>query len=201
MRPIAAAILIALLSCGSEREAVVPAGDGEEDAVPDEPAAPGKETPMAFSLTSPAFEHEGSIPVRFTCDGEDVSPALSWSEAPEETETFALVVDDPDAPGGTFVHWVLYRVPGHFSELPEEVGDEPRLDNLGEAVNGRNDFGNLGYGGPCPPPGDAHRYFFKLYALDSGLDLEPGTTKSELEDAVEGHVLGEAELLGTYRRR
>ncbi|MDX1623936.1 MAG: YbhB/YbcL family Raf kinase inhibitor-like protein [Gemmatimonadota bacterium] len=186
---------------GPEREAASPADDGADDAPAGERAAPGKETPMAFSLTSPAFDHEGTIPVRFTCDGEDVSPALSWSEAPEDAERFALVVDDPDAPGGPFVHWVLYGIPGHFSELPEAVGDAPRLDYLGEAVNGRNDFDDLGYGGPCPPPGDPHRYVFTLYALDADLGLDPGATKGELEEAMEGRVLGEADLTGTYRRR
>lgn len=155
---------------------------------------------MSFTLTSPAFETGAVIPTRHTCDGDDVSPALHWEGAPEGAAAFALIVDDPDAPGGTFVHWVLYDLPGHASELPEDVGPSPRLDHLGEALQGENDFGEIGYRGPCPPRGGPHRYVFRLYALDTLLGLEPRARRDEVDRAIEGHVLGAAELTGTFAR-
>ena len=155
---------------------------------------------MTFRLTSPAFEKGAVIPIRHTCDGEDVSPPLHWEGAPEGAGAFALVVDDPDAPRGTFVHWVLYELPGHASELPQDVGPSPRLDHLGEALQGENDFGEIGYRGPCPPRGGPHRYFFRLYALDALLRLDPGARRDEVDRAIEGHVVGTAELMGTYAR-
>ncbi|HVH68180.1 MAG TPA: YbhB/YbcL family Raf kinase inhibitor-like protein [Gemmatimonadales bacterium] len=155
---------------------------------------------MAFSLTSPAFADGAAIPVRHTCDGPDVSPALSWSGAPAGTRSFALIMDDPDAPAGTWVHWVLYNLPASTTELPDSVAKVEALD-LGGARQGRNDFRHPGYGGPCPPPGSAHRYFFKLYALDAALELRPGAQKHELEAAIQGHMLAMAQLVGTYARR
>jgi Raf kinase inhibitor-like YbhB/YbcL family protein len=143
-------------------------------------------------LTSDAFVQGGSIPARHTCDGDDVSPPLSWREAPAGTATFALVVDDPDAPAGTWVHWVLFDVPASASGMPE--GGRPT-----GAREGRNSWGRTGYGGPCPPSG-THRYFFKLYAVDRTLGLEPGLTAAELARALEGHVLAEAVLMGRYAR-
>ncbi|MFQ5861329.1 MAG: YbhB/YbcL family Raf kinase inhibitor-like protein [Dehalococcoidia bacterium] len=153
---------------------------------------------MAFSLWSEAFDVGKAIPRRYTCDGEDTSPALSWSEAPEGTRAFALIVDDPDAPVGVFTHWVLFNLPTSTQGLPEGVSKMERLDS--GALQGRNDFGRVGYGGPCPPPGHTHRYRFGLYALDAPLDLEPGATKQQVLDAMRGHVLGDAQLVGTYRR-
>lgn len=157
---------------------------------------------MAFELTSSAFESGGAIPSRYTCDGEDVSPPLAWGDPPEGTKTYALIVDDPDAPGGTFVHWVVYDVPGHFGDLPEDVGGAQRLENLGEAKQGENGFGDVGWGGPCPPRGSTHRYVFRLHALDATLGLDPGVAREEVERVMEGHghVLGVAELTGTYAR-
>jgi hypothetical protein len=157
-----------------------------------------KETAMAeahFKLFSPAFAPNGPIPQHFTCDGKNISPEIGWMHPPEGTQSLALVVDDPDAPKGTFTHWVLFNIPAGTEKIPE--GDS----SVG--VAGRNSFQATGYGGPCPPPnhGD-HRYYFRMFALDvDSLDLEPGTTKHELEKAMEGHVLGEAELMGRYKRQ
>jgi len=151
-----------------------------------------------IKLLSTAFEHGSRIPARHTCDAEDLSPALSWGEPPAGTRSFALIMDDPDAPMGTWVHWVLYNIPGERRELEEGVPSEDKLDD--GSLQGRNDFGRIGYGGPCPPRGPAHRYFFKLYALDAKLPLQAGATKQELEKAMEGHVLAKGELMGRYGR-
>ena len=154
----------------------------------------------SFTLTSEAFADGETIPSRHTCDGEDVSPPLAWEGAPEGTETFVLVVHDPDAPRGDWVHWVLYDVPGHASRLPDGIEDEASLENLGCAIQGKNDFGRIGWGGPCPPPGRPHRYVFEISALDIRLELESGASREEVERAMEGHVLARAELTGTFGR-
>ena len=156
---------------------------------------------MALTLTSAAFSHQGEIPRRYTCEGEDVSPPLLWSNPPEGTRSFALIVDDPDAPDPkaprmTWVHWVLYNLPATASELPEGVPSEALPQGTGE---GLNDWKRKGYGGPCPPIG-RHRYFHKLYALDIVLPDLGAAGKPELETAMEGHVLGRAELVGTYEK-
>jgi Raf kinase inhibitor-like YbhB/YbcL family protein len=145
-----------------------------------------------MKLTSSAFQNGSPIPARHTCDGDDVSPALTWTDTPPNTAAFALICDDPDAPAGTWVHWVLYNVPGKTSQLRE--GD------AGGGLEGRNDSRKTGYGGPCPPPGKPHRYFFKLYALRAPLALKGGATKADVERAMKGAVLGEAQLVGTYGR-
>jgi len=155
---------------------------------------------MAFTLTSAAFRDGTAIPVKHTCDGADVSPPLAWRGPPEGTRSFALIADDPDAPAGTWVHWVLYNVPAAVSELPEKVAKVESLD-LDGARQGRNDFRRPGYGGPCPPPGPAHRYFFTLYALDAPLKLKAGAQKKDVDAALQGHVLGSAQLIGTYARQ
>jgi Raf kinase inhibitor-like YbhB/YbcL family protein len=155
---------------------------------------------MAFSLASTAFQEGAAIPVPYTCDGADVSPPLAWSGAPAGTRTFALIADDPDAPAGTWVHWVLYNLPAATAQLPENVAKIESLD-LGGARQGRNDFRHPGYRGPCPPPGTAHRYVFKLYALDTVLTLKAGAQKKDVEDATQGHILGSTQLMGTYARR
>ena len=147
---------------------------------------------MTFALTSSAFIEGGPIPVEHTCDGEDVAPPLGWSDAPAGVQAFALIVDDPDAPAGTWVHWVLFNLPANATALPESST---------QAEQGRSDFKRVGYGGPCPPPGKPHRYFFKLYALDGPLALRAGATKAEVERAMQGHILGTAQLVGTYARR
>jgi len=159
------------------------------------------EMTMALVLTSSAFSEGASIPEKFTCDGANVSPALTWNGAPASTQTFVLIADDPDAPAGTWVHWVLFNLPGKTNALPENVARDETLSTLGNAAQGRNDFKKIGYGGPCPPPGKPHRYFFKLYALDTSLDLHPGATKAQLEAAIHGHIVGSAQLVGTYARK
>ena len=152
-----------------------------------------------LELTSPAFAEGQAIPVKHTCDGSDVSPALEWAGAPPGTRSYALIADDPDAPMGTWVHWVLYGLPGTTTSLPENVVASEMLS--GGARQGLTDFRRVGYGGPCPPPGKPHRYFFKLYALDTELALKPRATKAELVSAMTGHVLAEGTLMGTYGRR
>jgi hypothetical protein len=152
-----------------------------------------------FELTSPAFAEGQAIPVKHTCDGSDVSPALEWGGAPAGTRSYALIADDPDAPMGTWVHWVLYGLPGTTTSLPENVVASEMLS--GGARQGLTDFRRVGYGGPCPPPGKPHRYFFKLYALDTELALKPRATKAELVSAMAGHVLAEVTLMGTYGRQ
>jgi Raf kinase inhibitor-like YbhB/YbcL family protein len=153
---------------------------------------------MSFELTSTAFSAGEIIPKRFTCDGPDVSPPLKWNDPPSNIQVIALIMDDPDAPAGTWVHWVLYDVSPSTRELPEEVAKQEQLSS--GARQGRNDFGKIGYGGPCPPPGEPHRYFFKLYALDGNLGLKTGATKAEVERAMKGHILAQAELIGKYGR-
>ena len=154
---------------------------------------------MSFQISTTAFSEGGMIPKKFTCDGPDVSPQLSWKDAPIGTQSFAVVMDDPDAPVGTWVHWVLYNLPASAKELPEGVEKQEQLAG-GGALQGRNDFRRIGYGGPCPPPGKPHRYYFKLYALDTKLDLKAGATKADLESAMKGHILGQTQLVGRYGR-
>ena len=154
---------------------------------------------MIIKLTSPALSEGGPIPTKHTCDGDDVSPALKWTGVPEGAKSFALICDDPDAPVGTWVHWVLYSLPATVNELPEKLPTTETLAN--GARQGVNDFKRVGYGGPCPPPGPAHRYFFKLYALDNEPSLKPKATKNDLLRAMQGHILAEGQLMGTYRRR
>ncbi len=150
-----------------------------------------------MELHSSAFEEGGMIPVKYTCDAENVSPPLSWNSVPDGTKSLALVCDDPDAPVGTWVHWVIFNLPPDSDGLPEHVPPQKKLSD--GALQGSNDFRKIGYGGPCPP-GGIHRYFFKLYALDMVLDLQTGSTKAALERAMQGQVLAEARLMGTYRR-
>ncbi len=152
---------------------------------------------MALALESKAFRPGGDIPRKFTCEGEDLSPALFWSEPPPGTQSLALIADDPDAPAGTWVHWVLYDLDPQVRELPEGV---PKTEQAAGGRQGLNDFRKLGYGGPCPPPGKPHRYFFKLYALDGKLSVRNRATKQDVEKAMQGHILAQAELMGRYKR-
>ena len=152
---------------------------------------------MAFQVTTVAFRDGGSIPKEFTCDGRDVSPALAWTDPPAGTKSLALIVDDPDAPAGTWVHWLFYDLPADTRKLTEDMPKAREFPN--GARQGRNDFGKTGYNGPCPPAGAAHRYFFKLYALDSKTDLKSGATKNELERAMRRHILAQAELTGKFQ--
>ncbi len=154
---------------------------------------------MSIKLTSSAFGNESTIPTKHTCDGEDVSPPLGWTGLPGGTKSVALICDDPDAPVGTWVHWVIYDIPAALIALPEGV--PPSEITPDGAKQGINDFRRTGYGGPCPPPGGPHRYFFKLYALDIEPGLPPGANKADLLRVMEGHLLGEGVLMGRYQRR
>ncbi len=151
-----------------------------------------------MQLSSTAFGEGAPIPAKYTCEDKNVSPPLQWSGAPEGTKSLVLIADDPDAPAGTWVHWVLYDMPPTANELPE--GQPRNQYTPGGARQGLNDFRHLGYGGPCPPPGKPHRYFFKLYALDALLNLKPGATKQEVERAMNKHILAQTQLMGTYKR-
>ncbi len=150
-----------------------------------------------MKITSSAFEEGSMIPEKYTCDDINVSPPLKWSSAPDGTKRFAIICDDPDAPMGTWVHWVIYNLPGDIDELPEDMSPLEIFPN--GAKQGRNDFGEIGYGGPCPPRG-VHRYYFKIYALSKELDVKAGITKSELLKAMDGNILSEGQLMGKYER-
>lgn len=152
----------------------------------------------AIAVTSPAFQNGGMIPGRFTCDGLDVSPPLAWTAVPTGTKSVALVCDDPDAPAGVWVHWVVYDIPPSTTALAE---NQPETNTLpGGGKQGVNDFRRIGYGGPCPP-GGTHRYFFRIYALDVALNLDPGATRSALQRAMQGHIVAQGELMGRYARK
>jgi Raf kinase inhibitor-like YbhB/YbcL family protein len=168
-----------------------PPGSGT-DAASGPPAKPA-----SLELRTTAFKPGGDIPGKFTCSGTDVSPALAWGGAPSGTASFALIMDDPDAPAGTWVHWVVYDLPASARQLPEGVRKADAVSGGGR--QGINDFGNPGYGGPCPPPGKPHRYFFKLYALNKQLGLDRAT-KQAVEQAMKGHILAQGELMGRFGR-
>jgi Raf kinase inhibitor-like YbhB/YbcL family protein len=175
-----ALVLILLVACKPSASAPTEAG----------------EEPMPLSITSSAFEAGGTIPARHSCNAEGISPALSWSGAPAGVRTFALIMDDPDAPAGTYVHWVMYNIPASSGGLPEAVAAADKLAD--GSIQGPNSSGRRGYSPPCPPSG-THRYFFKLYALDTTVGAV-GAGKAELLQAMEGHVLGQGELMGTFAR-
>ena len=181
-------VVLLLVGCqagGSPRE---PAGDALGETV--------------MELKSSAFDAKSRIPTRYTCDGEDVSPPLAWSGAPPGTQSFVMIMDDPDAPPGNWVHWVLYDLPPDSEELAEGLPKEEKLGNgaVHGACWGVSSFSRVGYHGPCPPPGSPHRYFFRLYALDTKLALTPKATKDAVVERMQGHVLAEAELVGQYGR-
>ena len=155
----------------------------------------------ALAITSSAFTNGGAIPRRYTCDGENVSPPLAWTGAPAHTASYALAVDDPDAPGGAFLHWLIYDIPASITALPEGVDTSGSVASAGGAKQGSNGFKKLGYGGPCPPAGPAHHYHFRLYALDTLLALQPGASRDDVTKAMRQHQLGQAELVGTYARK
>jgi len=150
------------------------------------------ETEMPIKITTPAFSEGGVIPKPYTCDGVNHSPQLDWTGIPQGTLSLALIADDPDAPAGTWVHWVLYDLPPDLTGLAEAT--------RGTGIQGKNDFRNLGYGGPCPPKGSTHRYYFKLYALDTLLKLQEGASKADVEKAMRGHILAQGQLMGKYSR-
>ena len=181
-------ICCGLPSCKSAKE--------QQEDVSRQPRTGGSE--MAFRIASTAFDDGEAIPAKYTCDCEDVSPDLTWENAPDGAKSFALICDDPDAPGTTWVHWVVWGVPATATGLAEGVPAEPVLAD--GTKQGVTDFRRIGYGGPCPPGGKPHRYYFKLYALDNTPQLPPDATKKHLLDAMEGHILGQAHVMGTYQR-
>jgi Raf kinase inhibitor-like YbhB/YbcL family protein len=154
---------------------------------------------MNMHITSTAFAEGRTIPDKYTCTGPNISPPLQWDNTPAGVKSFALIADDPDAPAGTWVHWVLYNLPPATMSLAENLPSSPELPD--GSKQGVNDFGQPGYGGPCPPPGKPHRYFFKIYALDLPLGLKAGATRKDVETAIRGHVLAEGQLMGTYQRQ
>ncbi len=182
---------LALLSVG-----LLVAGCRAKSGSPPSPS-PG-EAPAGLVLASPAFAPGAPIPRKYTCDGDDVSPPLSWTNAPTATQAFALVVADPDAPGGTWIHWVIFDIPGTATGLSRAIPPAARLPD--GSVQGVNSWGQVGYGGPCPPEGGRHRYLFRLYALDTRLERGADIAAAGLMEAMEGHVLAQAELMGVYRR-
>lgn len=195
-------VILCMLSLGVV-SACSPSAAPQDVGIPTEVEAPELTATVAendapeFVLMSSAFEDGAEIPLIFTCDGEDVSPPLAWENAPQDTATFALILEDPDAPGGTWIHWVLFEIPIAASGLDggiESGSNYPAGTTLGE-----NDWGEIGYGGPCPPSG-THRYFFYLFALDKGAEIQPGATAETLRSAIEGQILAQSSLMGTYSR-
>ena len=175
--------------------ACAPSAPATTEQTIDDPLA--MEDAMSIEITSSAFSHETPIPEKYSCKGEDVSPALAWGEPPTGTQSFALIMDDPDAPVGTWDHWLLFNIPTAARGLPEALPSDVTLPD--GSMSGRNSWGKTGYGGPCPPSG-THRYFFKLYALDEMLAISAGATKGELEKAMVGHILATGELMGTFSK-
>ena len=153
---------------------------------------------MTMSVTSSAFKEGQMIPAKYTCDGQNISPPLKWESAPQGTKSFALISDDPDAPVGTWVHWVMWNIPADANELAENIRPVKELPN--GSKQGISSFRQYGYGGPCPPSG-THRYYFKIYALDTMLELSGNTTKQNLLEAMKGHILAEGSLMGKYQRK
>ncbi|NQU77528.1 YbhB/YbcL family Raf kinase inhibitor-like protein [Candidatus Falkowbacteria bacterium] len=178
--------LLLLGGCGGQESVL----DGDNSEIEERDSMP--EITSQLKISSPTFEHEGAIPSKYTCDGDNVSLPLTFSEVPEGTKSLVLISDDPDAPNGDWVHWLVWNIKPQITEIAENSVPE-------KAVEGKTSFGSTGYGGPCPPSGK-HRYFFKFYALDAILDLGPSAGKGELLEAMDGHVVGEAELVGTYER-
>jgi len=164
---------------------------------PEAPVAP-KEVEMALFVSSTAFQEGESIPAQYSCQGQDISPPLAWSEPPSGTRSFALIVYDPDAPVGVFTHWVLFNLPADSRELAEAIPTQPQLPS--GALQGKNDFGKIGYRGPCPPRDSPHHYRFTLYALDQALDLKSGAIRKQVLEVMSGHVLAQGQLTGTYQR-
>jgi Raf kinase inhibitor-like YbhB/YbcL family protein len=186
-------LFILIISCGKKDENKTTTADTKQKSNEIK-----QDTTMGLKITSSAFEAGGMIPAKYTCDAENMSPPLSWGGAPEKTKSFALICDDPDAPAGTWVHWVVYNIPESSKELLENIQNDKKLTD--GTLQGTNDFGKTGYGGPCPPSG-THRYFFKLYALDAMLTIQGNATKSALLEAMKGHILAQGELIGKYSRK
>jgi len=179
-------LVLAILFCGCKEKK-------KENKLPEQ----GDEK-MAITVTSSAFEQGGMIPAEYTCDGENISPPLKWDDVPAGTKSIALISDDPDAPAGTWVHWIMWNIPPDLSQLSENIPHDKVLPD--GSTQGITDFQRPGYGGPCPPSG-THRYYFKIYALDTKLDLQSSATKADLLKAIHGHILAQGELMGKYKRK
>jgi hypothetical protein len=187
-------VLIASAALGGGIACAQGGSGGAADTTP----AQEEERPMALAVSTDAFRNEGRIPKRHTADGEDLSPALLWTGGPTGTRSFAVICDDPDAPAGTWVHWVIFNIPADSTGLSEDV---PRVERLRDgSVQGRNSWGRVGHNGPSPPPGKPHRYYFKVYALDAVLALDSKAKKEDLVRAMKGHVLAEGQIMGSYGR-
>jgi Raf kinase inhibitor-like YbhB/YbcL family protein len=198
-------ILVSLLFVSVAIAACAQPASPEEKVPPSETVAPEPALPpqpadsqAVFAITSPVFVAGAKIPVEYTCDGQNSSPPLEWSQGQTGTASFALIVDDPDAPSGAFTHWVIFNLPPDTRSLPEAVPNENKLPS--GALQGENGFGKIGYAGPCPPTGSPHHYRFILYALDKSLDLAAGASKEQALRAMQGHVLSESQLIGVYQR-
>ena len=186
-------ILISFVLCGCKQEEKTVPEKKEEQTV-----RPERKDTINMEIKSPAFENEGMIPSEYTCDGKNISPQLKWENIPDHTKSLALICDDPDAPAGDWVHWVIFNIPPDVTELEENIPLSKELKN--GAVQGLNDFRKNGYGGPCPPSG-THRYYFKLFALDIMLAPDANAKKSDLLDAMQGHILAQAQIMGKYKRQ
>jgi Raf kinase inhibitor-like YbhB/YbcL family protein len=184
-----ASALVFLLTCGM----------GIAAAQNNQPQMNAHQSASGFQLTSTEFENGGFIPQRFACDDVNISPLLAWTHPPSAVQSFTLILDDPDAPSGTFAHWLVYNLPPEASGLPDNVPITQQILENG-ALQGENDFHHIGYNGPCPPRGKVHRYIFHLYALDTQLILKPGAKRDALDRMMSGHILATAELMGRYQR-
>jgi len=189
---IAALLFLITLGCQGKNKA--------EDRKQNSENSMGEQTMADIKLKSSAFVDGDTIPEKYTCDGRDISVPLEWTGVPESTKSLALIADDPDAPRGTWVHWVVFNIPPHIQKLHEAISLKADSSFAG-TIEGLTDFGRTGYGGPCPPRGPAHRYFFKLYALDTTLDLTDKATKADLEKAMKGHILASGIIMGKYARK
>jgi Raf kinase inhibitor-like YbhB/YbcL family protein len=178
-------LVISITACATTNTQISPSPEPQ----------PIKEVAMSFEISSPAFTNGGKIPSKYSCDGRDISPALTWTEPPAGTQSFVLIMDDPDAPMGTWVHWILYNIPPSTRNLKEGTQTDHQLSD--GSLQGKTSAGSIGYHGPCPPSG-THRYFFKLYALDTVPSLSTKADKKELLAAMEGHILANSELMGTF---
>jgi Raf kinase inhibitor-like YbhB/YbcL family protein len=189
------AVLVLLVGVGM----VACGGDGDADGAPNDNGTDGVQPDDGeMELTSAAFQDGGTLPDDYTCDGQNISPPLEWDFGPAGTSSFVLIVDDPDSPSGAFTHWIFFDIPSHIVGLEAAVPDTAEFDN--DARQGDNDFGDIGYAGPCPPPGEPHHYRFTIYALNTTLGLEAGATRAQLLDAMQGHVLAQSEITAIYER-
>jgi Raf kinase inhibitor-like YbhB/YbcL family protein len=198
---VACLLIVTLLTACSRRDEAAGAASTVAHQSTTMANASSTKTRATLSITSAAFANDAPIPAQFTCDGANQSPPLEWDDAPDNAASFALMLEDPDAPGGTFIHWVMYDIPATTRALPQGLPKGPSASSIGGAKQGRTSFKNVGYDGPCPPKGAPHHYHFKLFALDKALGLAPGATRDEVVDAISGHEIARGEIVGTYARK